>query len=234
MTLNCFVVDDEPDALEISGKYIGKTPGLKLIGTETDPFLAFNKLDSGQVKADILFLDINMPGFKGTDFAWKIRNKTNIVFTTAHRGYGSEAYNIGALDYLVKPYPYERFMEAISKAMAYLHIYPEDPASLLYIPGNGKGTRIKVHKEQILYVQGFSNYSQIFLDGKHYFTYFLIKNMVQLLGEDFCRIHKSFIVRLDRIHKYDSHMAELENGIQVPVGRTYKNAFFDRMLGKNL
>lgn len=149
MALRCYCVDDLPLNFESLKLFIGQTEGLELIGTETNPFKALDELISGRIKPDLLFLDIDMPGVDGMEIASAVRTMCKVIFTTAHSDYGAQSYEVEAVDFLVKPITYARFLNAVQKAKRHLQENItikeiESIPEIILLPGNGKGSYIKV------------------------------------------------------------------------------------------
>lgn len=221
--LTCYLVDDQPHTIELLELYIGLSPQLKLIGIENDPEIALDRIHSE--RPDITFLDIEMPGLSGLQIAEMVRQKTNIILVSGHREYGPEAYALEVVDYLLKPFTHERFLQAIEKAtqrlMLKLHKAP-----YLFIQDVSKNMRVRVVKEDILYIMALPNYSKIVTQQTQYLSYLTLKGMLELLADGyFVRVHKSFVVNIQKIAALIGNYIQMENKEQIPIGRLYKDQF---------
>ncbi|MDX2068502.1 MAG: response regulator [Haliscomenobacter sp.] len=238
MTYKCYILDDEPLALNVIEQHLSKFEQFEVCGKSTEPLQAL-----GQIKAlqpDLLFLDIQMPELTGLDLIESIQNKPAIIITTAYREYAVEGFELNVLDYLVKPIPFKRFIKAIDKFLEQkIHkpaaeISPVPPtlieATFLLIKAERK--TIKVAIEDILYVEGVKDYVKIVLRGQKIMTKTSIGNFFNELPSDrFVRIHKSFVVAIDKIEAYTAHDVEIQK-MELPIGRMYKEAFIGLMEGR--
>jgi len=235
MELGCYLVDDYQYSLDLLNYYITNTPGLKVVGQETDPEQALANLTSQQIRPDLVFLDIEMPKISGLDIARIIQGKTGIIFTTAMRQFGPEAYEVNAIDYLVKPFAFEKFQTSIKKAFHSIAIstgitLPMEP-EMLFIPGNGKNESIKIAHRDISYIKAASNYSDLHMTGDKVFcTFFGLGDLeLSLPKASFFRVHKSYIVNLNRIAKVNNDLIFMEDKAEIPISDTYKKMFWDRI-----
>jgi DNA-binding LytR/AlgR family response regulator len=229
MELLCYCVDDLPLNFESLKVYIDQTDSFQLIGTETNSFKALDELISGRIQPDIIFLDIDMPGVDGMEIAAAVRSKCKVIFTTAHADYAAQSYDVEAVDYLVKPITYSRFLKAVNKAKQQLlentsikeaeHI-PE----IILLPGNGKGNYIKVFTREIRYIEADSNFLKVFTEKQMIHTYCTMKTMLENLPESlFARIHNSYIINIAFIDKISLECIKMLNGPEIFLTRTYKD-----------
>lgn len=215
MTLSCMIVDDEPLAVKLLESFVAKTPELKLLGSFTDSVEAINAIKDQ--KPNLLFLDIQMPDLNGMELAHMIPSETRIIFTTAFKEYAFESYEVKALDFLLKPIRYNKFMVAIDKAREWF------TAQLGQVPTNNDQTSgpgpsaqsvfLKVDGEyrqvtltQILYVCGMKDYVMFYLEDvrKPLITHLTMKSVEDMLPpQQFMRVNRSYIVALDKIRKVD-------------------------------
>src|ERR1700730_18157425 len=174
--LTCIAVDDEPLALEVLKKYIAKIYFLELKGAFTDPFEAQKLMDSNPV--DILFLDIQMPDINGIEFS-RILNKKNtaIVFTTAFSEYAVEGFNVDAIDYLLKPIEYDRFLKSVYKAKEYIDYINNQEIQEGYIFVKSDYQMVKINLKDILYIEGLDDYIKIHLPQKSILTLMTLKTI---------------------------------------------------------
>jgi DNA-binding LytR/AlgR family response regulator len=226
--ITCIAVDDEPLALEIMKKYIAKIYFLDLKGTFTDPFEAKKVLEEHPV--DIVFLDIQMPDINGIEFS-KIINKKNtaVIFTTAFSEYAVDGFNVDAIDYLLKPIEYDRFLKAVYKAKEYTDYLSNQELQDGYIFVKSDYQMVKINLKDILYVEGLDDYIKIYLPQKSILTLMTLKTIAQKLpAKEFLRVHRSYIVpvtRIDHISKSKIKIADKE----IPIGISYSDSFFAAM-----
>jgi len=219
--IKCIVVDDEPLAVEMLATYIRKTPSLELAGTFTDPVQAVSAM--AEIKPDLVFLDIQMPDLNGLELARLIPEDTRIIFTSAFRQYAFESYEVEALDYILKPIRYQKFLEAVSKAEKWMANRPEKSRRSAFIKTDREYRNIEF--DQILYVAGMKDYVLIYLasEPEPIVTHITLKAIEEKLPSDmFMRVHRSYIVALDKITAIDSCGDILIDKISVPVSDSYR------------
>ena len=221
LALNCLIIEDEPLAADVISDYVRKVPGLCLTGICYDAFTAMEKLRSE--KTDILFLDINLPKLSGIDFIKTLNDNYHIILTTAYHHYAFEGYELNVVDYLLKPIEFNRFVQAVNKVFARYDLKSvnkeTDPKHYYFSVGK---TRVKLFANEILYIESLKDYVHIHTKEKKVVTKLRIGEMDELLKDErFLRIHKSFIVNMDKISSYTSTRVELETKF-FPVGRTYR------------
>ncbi len=220
--IHCIAIDDEPLALTILTEYVSKVPHLEMTATFTSAGEASLYIQAE--KPDILFLDIQMPEIKGTDFIRTLIYKPVIILTTAYSEYALESFNLDAVDYLLKPIPFERFLQAINKAIRLLE--PEtkkpEPAAKDFIFVKSGYKSIKINLEDIHYFEGSREYVSVFTRDRKYMQLDTLKNLEeQLPAASFIRVHKSYIVNLSHVHSFYGNTLEVD-GKEIPVGRAYK------------
>ncbi len=224
----CFILDDEPLAIKVIEQYLSRLDQFEVSGSSTDPVKAFEILKEEDV--DLLFLDIEMPLINGLELARTISAQTEIVITTAYREYAVEGFKLDVLDYLVKPIPFNRFLQSIDRFLDKKNL--NEPAGThtkdaIYVRADRKDVRIKF--DEILYVEGLKDYCKIVLSDRQVLTKVSIGHFeLQLPTGQFARVHKSFIVAIGKITAYTAHDVEIGK-IEIPVGRVYKEAFRKRM-----
>ena len=203
--LTCIIVDDEPLAVRLLVSYAEKTPDLKLLASFTDSINAINAIKAQQ--PDLLFLDIQMPNIDGMELAHSLPEATRVVFTTAFKEYAFESYEVNALDFLLKPVRYNKFLAAVEKARKQLQPSPApqlQQPNTVFIRVDGEWRNVAV--EQIIYVNGMKDYVMFYLDGepKPLVTHLTMKAVEDMLPNDrFLRIHRSYIIAVDKIQKVD-------------------------------
>ena len=205
--LTCIIVDDEPLAVKLLASYAEKTSELQLLATFTDSINALNAVR--EQKPDLLFLDIQMSNLDGMELAHSLPEETHVVFTTAFKEYAFESYEVNALDFLLKPVRYNKFLAAIEKARKQLapkeSPRPSTPSpATVFIRVDGEWRNISV--EHIVYVNGMKDYVMFYLEGeqKPLITHLTMKAVEEMLPSDkFLRIHRSYIVAIGKIRKID-------------------------------
>ena len=205
--LTCIIVDDEPLAVKQLASYAEKTSELQLLATFTDSINALNAVR--EQKPDLLFLDIQMPNLDGMELAHSLPEETHVVFTTAFKEYAFESYEVNALDFLLKPVRYNKFLAAIEKARKQLapkeSPRPSTPSpATVFIRVDGEWRNISI--EHIVYVNGMKDYVMFYLEGeqKPLITHLTMKAVEEMLPSDkFLRIHRSYIVAIGKIRKID-------------------------------
>src|SRR5579871_1228366 len=229
--ITCIAVDDEPLALDILKKYIDKIYFLELKGTFTDPFEAKKVLDENAV--DLIFLDIQMPDINGIEFS-KIINKKNtaVVFTTAFSEYAVEGFNVDAIDYLLKPIEYDRFLKAVYKAKEYIDYLSNQELQEGYIFVKSDYQMVKINIKDILYIEGLDDYIKIYLPQKSVLTLMTLKTIAQKLpAKEFIRAHRSYIVPISKIEHISKSKIKIADK-EIPIGVSYSESFFAAMENK--
>ncbi|TAJ15716.1 response regulator [Marinilabiliaceae bacterium JC017] len=227
MTTNCLIVDDEPLARNLIREHIGKMPGFQVQGECGTAMEAMTALRENKI--DLVFLDIQMPQISGLEFLRMVPQKPRVIITTAYREYALEGFELDVVDYLLKPITFERFFKAVSKYCQQVATPPmsenHGPAnphetSFIYVKENKK--HVKVSFADILYVEGFSEYVKIFTQEKRIITKLSLSWMEEQLPEvEFLRIHKSYIIAVEKINAFTANTIEV-GGKELPVGRSYK------------
>lgn len=239
MTYTCYIIDDEPIAIEIIESYVLRLNGFSVAGKFTNPVKAFEALQQRPV--DLLFLDIQMPGLTGLEFLQSLRNKPEVILTTAYREFALEGFELDAADYLLKPVSFDRFLKAIGKFHTRI-LKPEKPAwpkiqapegeaPHLFVRADRKN--VKVLLDDILYLESLKDYVRIATatQGK-ITTKETITHFEEVLPKErFLRVHRSFIVAKDKITAHSADGLDIGK-VPIPVGRMYKLAVDKEILGK--
>ncbi|MBG8554883.1 LytR/AlgR family response regulator transcription factor [Hymenobacter guriensis] len=236
--IRCLAVDDEAPALAILADYIGQLPFLTLVGTTTNPIEALTLVQQGQV--DLVFLDIQMPKLTGLQFLKLAGTRCKVVLTTAYPEFALDGYENDVVDYLLKPISFERFFKAAQKALALLPGPAASPAPLaapvsvagppaaghMFVKGESKNKFLRVNYADILYIEGLSNYVSIHLPTQRIVTYQTLKELTETLPQPpFLRVHKSFIVSLDKIRMVDGNTIYILDK-EIPVSDTYHEQLY--------
>ena len=203
--ITCIIVDDEPLAVRLLESYVEKTPDLELMASFTDSINAINAIKAQ--KPDFIFLDIQMPNIDGMELAHSLPEETRVIFTTAFKEYAFESYEVNALDFLLKPIRYNKFLAAVEKARK---LYQQPPApqsqqpNTIFIRVDSEWRNVTI--DQITYVNGMKDYVMFYLDNepKPLVTHLTMKAVEEMLPkEKFLRVHRSYIVAVDKIKKVD-------------------------------
>ncbi|WP_183557957.1 LytR/AlgR family response regulator transcription factor [Mucilaginibacter sp. SP1R1] len=222
MQLKCVAIDDEPLALEIIKRYIADYQTLKLVNTFDDAVSGAEYLEKNKV--DILFIDINMPDISGVDLVRSLQEKPMIIFTTAHKNFAYEGFELEAVDYLLKPINHIRFGAAVNKAIDYYQFKNTSHAgSDEYLFVHSEYRMIKISIRDIEYIESMQDYIKIYLINaeKPVLTLMPLKNVIEKLPANlFIRIHRSYVVSRAQIRSIYNRKIKL-NKIELPVGTNY-------------
>jgi len=234
MKLRCLLIDDEPPALKILASYISNINGLEIVAQCKNAIEALDVLR--QKTVDVIFLDIKMPKMLGTEFLKNLSHPPKVIFVTAYRDYAVEGYELDAVDYLVKPVSFERFFKAITKlnrlidkeAVTTTVEYKSNPEAFVYLKVDKDMKKIFVN--DIVYIESWKDYVKLFLaNNKNLLVKQTISAMENLLSEHkFLRIHRSYMVSLNKISGYNGVSIQLET-TEIPIGRLYKQAVMERL-----
>ncbi len=232
MKIKCLVIDDEYLAREYIKNYISKIPELELLGEFNSPLKATELIKSGHV--DLLFLDIQMPDITGVEFLKSLTHKPEVIFTSAYQEYALEGFNLSAIDYLLKPFAFDRFFQAINKVIDKFE-NKNNISEPLQTPGQSQtsfeDTYLIIRADRKLYKINFDDIK--YIEGqKAYVTFHTIKKRITALAslkeleealpkKQFVRIHKSYIVAIEKILSLEGNIIEVDN-IKLPVGKNYK------------
>jgi len=221
--IRAIALDDEPIALEILEGYCEELDFLKLENTFTRASEAKKYLKKHPI--DLLFLDIRMPAISGIDFYKGLEQNTMVIFTTAYSEYALEGFNLSAVDYLLKPYPQERFMVAVNKALEFYTFIHNKAQKGNHIFVRSDYSLVKIPVDDILYIEGLADYLKIHLPKvKPVISRIPLKLIQEKLPADFVRVHRSYIVPMKRITGVRGKTINL-SGIEIPIGSSYTADF---------
>jgi two-component system, LytTR family, response regulator len=239
--LTCIIIDDEPIARNILKDYILRDNRLVLLQDYSNAADALR--DLVLQKSRLLFLDIKMPGISGFEMLRSLSHHPHVIFTTAFREYAVEGFDLNAVDYLLKPFSFERFLQAVNKAYI-LHMQeftaetthqqsaPDGSTDELFVKSNGKLVKIKV--SEIYYIEALKEYVRICTSESSQIVYHTMQNMEERLPKDnFFRIHRSFIVGIRHIQSIEGNTVQV-NGTKLPLSRYAKDEFFNRVAKNKL
>lgn len=233
--INCIIVDDEPIARDILKKHLEKIDSINLVAQCKNAVEAFNIINSENI--DLIFLDINMPEISGLSFAKSINSNIKIIFTTAYREYAIDGFDLNAVDYLLKPISFTRLQQAVNKFLTekstnlpWDNEKQNSTNDFIFVRADRK--MVKLNFSEINYIESLSDYLKIHLSNKTIITRETITNIESKLSENnFIRIHRSFIVSVDKISSYTNEFVEINN-ITIPISRSYKKDFLVK-IGEN-
>ncbi len=239
MILQCLVVDDEPLAQDVLENYIERTPGLALVKKCSNAIQANAVLHKHHV--DLIFLDIQMPEINGVEFMKSLKNAPAVIFTTAFSKYAVEGFNLDAMDYLLKPISFDRFLKAVNKVMDYFTLKQKNTGSSLgsqnqsnelfddfmFVKADKK--MVKINYKDMFYIEGLKDYVMIYTTAGRIITLMTMKSLEEKLPDNrFVRIHRSFIIAMDKVKSISGNAVEI-NEKHLPIGKLYREPFMSRV-----
>lgn len=225
-SIKCLLIDDEFHALELIANYIERLENYEVTHKIRNPLLAEGIF--AKEKIDLVFLDINMPQLNGMDLLKTIPENVVVIFTTAYTEHAARAFEMAAVDYLVKPYSFERFEKAIEKAERYFEFNAADKKRKLKIRHDKSW--VFLHYDDIIYVEGKKEYVKIVTTEGSYLTLMSLSKLeLELPSSEFLRIHKSYLVAISKISKYNKTELELTNRTVLPVSRNRGTEVQDKL-----
>lgn len=237
--MKCIAVDDEPLALQIIEDYICKIPFLELEATFTSALKATDYLNKN--KTDLVFLDIQMPNLTGIEFIKSLVKSPLVIFTTAYNQYALQGYELNVIDYLLKPFSVERFLQAVNKAHELYQLKQNNKNNSGVLTQNDfllvkeDYQTIKIDFKDIIFIEGMADYIRIATPGKKHTVLATLKNVASLLPEKkFMRVHRSYIISLQKIISFNKKTINIED-TYIPIGDSYREGFMkfmkDKMIG---
>ncbi|HLU93393.1 MAG TPA: LytTR family DNA-binding domain-containing protein [Membranihabitans sp.] len=233
--MDCIIIEDQAPARRILEKYISDIGTLQLKAAFTDALSALDFLRNEKI--DLIFLDIHLPKMSGIDFLKSLSHPPRIILTTAFQDYALEGYELDVVDYLLKPFSFQRFVKAVTKAMGGNQpaagygneLTQKTTPNELFIKSGYE--YIKIHIPDILYIKADSDYTEIYLEGKKHLTSESLNYWEGYLDADqFARIHKSYIVNVVKIQKIVGNQIYLIDQQTIPIGRVYKDPFMEKFI----
>lgn len=237
--MNCIIIDDEPLAREAIAMLIDQTDGLDLTGSFNSPEAAANFIENHTV--ELIFLDIQMPGISGIEFARTIPKETFVIFTTAYSEFATDSYEVDAIDYLIKPVKLERFQKAVEKAHTYSKLFKADYANnnieqiaddFFFVKADRR--IFKVYFNNILFIQGLKDYVVMHSENQKVITAMNIKTIYDQLPKDmFVRVSKSYIINVKHIGALDNNTVYIGTN-EIPIGNIYRDFFFNEFITRKI
>ena len=234
--MKCIIIDDEPLAINVIASHIAHVDGLDLVGKFRSAMDAFSMLQSEKV--DLIFLDIQMPKVTGIEFLKSLRKRPHVILCTAYRDYALEGFNLDVVDYLVKPIPFDRFLQAVGKVYQFMNKATPiierskndsvlDAPPFIYVRSDKE--HIKILLKDIFYIKSIKNHVIIHTANGNIITLKQIGEMEQKLpGQHFVRVHRSFLIAIDKVQKF-THTHITINDEIIPIGRFYKMETINRL-----
>lgn len=232
MKLRTLIIDDEPIALEKLRNYVEKSPSLELTAASRNGFEAMQAMADNDIQ--LVITDINMPDLSGMEFVKSLSNPPMVIFTTAYPEYAVDSYRLSAVDYLLKPYGFAEFSQAVGKAVeAYSARQPRSESSAAPTPEADSlfvkvdYRYIRVVLSDIRFIKGFGEYLQIYLEGKEtpVTTLSSFAAILERLPENFLQVHRSYIVNMNRVEQIERNRVVMDSETYIPVGDSYKQRF---------
>lgn len=227
--IKCLVIDDEPLAIDVLEDFIAKVPFLNLVKGCTSAMEAIEVLHQEDVQ--LLFLDIQMPQVSGVQFLKSLDYRPKVIFTTAYSDYALEGFNLDAVDYLLKPFTFERFLKAVNKA--YQQITLQNKSSEVntdkeYMFVKSGYDTVKVKFDEILYIEGLKDYVKIHTTGKTVIALMSMRILEETLPDNFIRVHRSYIIDFERVSMVQKRKVFIDK-LEIPIGEVYRDAFMERI-----
>lgn len=220
--MNCIIIEDQPPAQRILKKYIHETGHLHCEATFSNALEAIEYLK--QTEVDLIFLDIHLPKISGIDFLKTLSNPPHVILTTAFPDYALESYEFSVVDYLLKPFSFQRFVKAVSKVPSKQVSKNSTPRNHIFIKSGYEHVKITI--DDILYIKSDADYTEIITPKKKYLSAESLKYwLAQFDQQQFTRVHKSYVINTQKITKVQGSQVFLDDQIVLPIGRAYKEAF---------
>lgn len=228
-TLQCVIADDEPIARQILENYIESIPNLELMSSCKNAFEVMPVLQDNTI--DILFLDINMPKLTGLSLLKTLQQKPNVIITTAYPEYAVEGFELSVIDYLLKPFSFERFLQAVNKVQQtpqpQINLSDrEEVSSSIFVKSDKK--LIKLDFDAITHIEAYGNYIKVYAETM-VLTPQTLSDFLEKLPSNFLRIHKSYIINFNYLKLLDGNQLLLQNDIKLPIGKSYRKAILERI-----
>lgn len=235
--MKCIIIDDEPLAVDLLKDFVGKIESLELVSTFNNAIDAIAMINQSNI--DLIFLDIEMPHFSGIDFLNAIEKKPLVIFTTAYSNYAVEGFNLGAVDYLLKPIPFHRFLKSVLRAQQIFQpsVQPQTNGPVVgleveqdFMFVRAEYENVKLNFADILFIEGLKDYVKIYTtDTKYTLTLISLLKLENLLAtKGFARIHRSYIINIKHVKSIQKNKVLIAEK-RLPISESYKNAFFGKI-----
>ncbi len=230
--ISCIAIDDEPLALQLITEYTSKISFLNLQKTFTNPDEAKTWLQENLV--DLLFLDIQMPDINGLQFYKSLTKKPQVIFTTAFSEFAVEGFNVDAVDYLLKPFEYDRFLKSVYKAKEYLEFLSNQELQMASIFIKVDYQLMKINLKEIELIEGLDDYIRIYIKPKPVLALMTLKSLQErLTTHEFIRIHRSYIIPISKIESFGKNKVKV-NGKEMPIGSSYGDVYQQLLIAKGI
>jgi DNA-binding LytR/AlgR family response regulator len=224
MRINCIIVDDEPASRDILEKYISDCQSLKLISACKNAFEANDLINQGEIQ--LVFLDINMPKLSGLKFYKSLTNPPFVIFTTAYPEYAVEGFEVDAIDYLLKPFSFERFLKSVNKAINVINQKGNSNRSP-YVILKSEKKLYRINLNEINYLEALGDYVKVDYLNQSIIVHETFQNLLSQLSEsNLFRIHKSFAISLNKFDHIEGNMIKIKDK-SIPIGQTYRSEFLN-------
>lgn len=232
--MSCIIIEDQLPAQRILKKYIEDVGSLELVGTYSDALQAMEALKTGDI--ELMFLDIHLPKLSGMDFLRSLKDPPQVILTTAFQEFALEGYELNVVDYLLKPYSFQRFVKAVAKVrkkevptQKQDGTSEEGPSNEIFLRSGYDHIRIAI--SDINYLRTDNDYTEVHLDNKRHLSAEPLKDWEGRLDpKSFARVHRSYMVNVAKVQRVSGNRLFLQDGTEVPIGRAYKSDFTDRFV----
>jgi two-component system, LytTR family, response regulator len=231
--INCLIIDDEQAAIDVIKYYIKSIPSLNLVAESLNPVEALEFVYTKQI--DLIFIDIQMPQLSGLDFIRLTQGRCKFIFSTAYKHYAFDGYENNVVDYLLKPISFERFLQAIQKVQEILNptkilsdTNTPKPDDFIFVKIENRMQ--KVNLSEILFIEGFGNYVRFHTTKGKFISLLNIKDLEgELPADSFMRVHRSYIISLDKIEFVEGNQIYIDNDTFIPLGETFKSLLWTNL-----
>lgn len=227
--LTCYILDDQPHATELLKRFIERTKGMELLGSAENPIVAIDEIRTMTIPPDVLFADIDLPGMNGLEVSGALGDLIKTVFITAFDKYAVSSYEHGAVDYILKPISYDRFLIAVARVKERIAgrsgLAIADQETFVF-PGERKNKIFRVKKEDIISAEASSGHVKLYLSTGNRTAYLSLRQFAEsITGTSLLQVHRSFIVNLDHIREVDNNLIVMDNSLEIRISKEYRTRF---------